>query len=168
MLNLARFARWTAPLYAGLPVSITLGGADFLKTAYPYVIGDAGTAFVLKPMQLPLSISYAAPAQRLALRLHPALGSQSTAFGRRLTCRRINGCSPSRIQSAYGFVVASRSGRRKCYSLRIVRSVERVFGFAKHPNFLLNLARSARWTAPLYAGLPVSINVRRRAILWQM
>jgi hypothetical protein len=35
-----------------------------------------------------------------------------------------------------------------------------MFGFAKRPNNMLNPARFARWTAPLYAGLPVSINVR--------
>jgi hypothetical protein len=56
--------------------------------------------------------------------------------------------------------IASRCGKRRRYTLQIARSVERVFGFAKRPNFLLNPARSARWTAPLYAGLPVSINVR--------
>jgi hypothetical protein len=36
MLNLARFARWTAPLYAGLPVSINVRGRkplSFLKPA---------------------------------------------------------------------------------------------------------------------------------------
>jgi len=35
--------------------------------------------------------------------------------------------------------------------LRIVRSVGFVFGFAKHPNTMLNPARFARWTPNRYA-----------------
>jgi len=46
---------------------------------------------------------------------------------------------------------ASRSGKRRCYSLRVVRSVERESGFAKRPNTMLNLARFARWTPNRYA-----------------
>jgi hypothetical protein len=42
--------------------------------------------------------------------------------------------------------VVSRSGKRRCYALRIARSVERESGFAKHPNNMFNLARFARWT----------------------
>jgi hypothetical protein len=64
----------------------------------------------------------------------------------------------------FSIAVASRSGRQMRYSLRIVRSVELVLGLAKHPNNMLNPARSARWTAPLYAGLPVSITLGDAAI----
>jgi len=35
--------------------------------------------------------------------------------------------------------------------LRIVRPVEREFGFAEHPNNMLNPARFARWTPNRYA-----------------
>ena len=50
-----------------------------------------------------------------------------------------------------GLAVESRSGKRKCYSLRIVRWVERCIGFAKRPNTMLNPARFARWTPNRYA-----------------
>ena len=40
---------------------------------------------------------------------------------------------------------------RKWYSLRVVRSVERVFGFAKRPNTMFNPARFGRWTPNRFA-----------------
>jgi hypothetical protein len=44
MLN---HARWTAPLYAGLPVSMTLGGANFRKTACPYAVRRSQEVLVM-------------------------------------------------------------------------------------------------------------------------
>jgi len=41
---------------------------------------------------------------------------------------------------------ASRSGKRRCYPLRVERSVERESGFAKHPNNMFNPAPFAEAT----------------------
>ncbi|MCL2591639.1 MAG: hypothetical protein FWD67_12425 [Betaproteobacteria bacterium] len=43
-----------------------------------------------------------------------------------------------RVRSLSGLALTSRSGRRKWYSSRVVRSVELVSGFAKHPNPAIN------------------------------
>jgi hypothetical protein len=48
-------------------------------------------------------------------------------------------------------MVTSRSGKQKWYALRIVRSVEREFGFAEHPNNMFNPARFARSDTQGYA-----------------
>ena len=72
-----------------------------------------------------------------------------------LTASRIMRCDTKRLSStALAGGVSNRcirSGKRKWYSSRIVRSVERESGFAKHPNKLLNPARFARWTPNRYA-----------------
>jgi len=47
--------------------------------------------------------------------------------------------------------VASRPGKLRWYPLRVVRSVERESGFAKHPNNMFNPARFARWTPNRFA-----------------
>ena len=39
---------------------------------------------------------------------------------------------------------SSRSGRLRCYPLRLERSIKREFGFAKRPNNMFNPARFAR------------------------
>jgi hypothetical protein len=131
MLNPARFARWTAPLYAGLPVSIKLGGATIALMCEPVQFS------VFAPH--PLSVWHHSHIPRFAQRRHA-----------------------SGVVRTVGHAVASRTGRQGWYSLRVVRSVGLCPGFAKRPNNMLNPAHCARWTAPLYAGLPVSITVRGR------
>ena len=53
-----------------------------------------------------------------------------------------------------GLAATSRSGRRRWYSLRLVRSVEREFGFAKRPNNMLNHVRFA-----LHCSTPIKLGV---------
>jgi hypothetical protein len=51
-----------------------------------------------------------------------------------------------------GTAVAPRSGERRRYTLRVVRSVEREFGFAEQPHNVLNSARLERSDSPAARG----------------
>jgi hypothetical protein len=72
------------------------------------------------------------------------------------------------IRAELGLTVASRSGKRRWYSLRIVRSVGLVFGFTKRHDNMLN---PARWTAQGYASgcrLASTLGAQMGKTMWNL